>query len=225
MKWARVWDLINSFSSMLSTRVLHLLLCLVSIPAFLLVDATGAYSPYISSDIHCDKDAHTSFITNRYKYYAPLHKFTNLTKSFFDLSWGAGTLVPNTTGIDNVPGATRAGEYGGYHFDETLTMYTSHPDALAYAYHGKGFKVSGQGINFGSSVKLYSYAEAFRFESICGGQATLIDARTYTCSDNPIATYDWETMLHDSTLTALAARIRAPMFTGDCLENLKRSYN
>ncbi|KAK6983966.1 hypothetical protein R3P38DRAFT_2744756, partial [Favolaschia claudopus] len=201
---------------MLSTRVLHLLLCLVSIPVFVLVNATGGYSPYISSDIHCDKNAHTSFILNTYKYYAPLHKFTNLTKSFFDESWYEGTIVSNTTGIDNVPGATRAGDVGGIHFNETLTMYTSHADALAYAYHGKGFTASGQGVNFGSSVKLYSYTEAFRFESICGGQATLIDARAYACSNNPIAAYDSWTVLHDLTFTALAGRVKAPVFTGDC---------
>ncbi|KAK7038557.1 hypothetical protein R3P38DRAFT_2516228 [Favolaschia claudopus] len=206
---------------MLCTRVLHLLLCLLSIPAFVLVDATSGYSQYISSDIHCDRDAHTSFVSNSYKYYAPVHKFTNFTKSFFDESWYAGTIVSNTTGIDNLPGATRAGDFGGYHFNETLTMYTSHPDALpwtlVYAYHGKEVTAAGQGINFGSSVTYFRYGEVLGFESICGGQATLIDVRTYICSDNPIAAYDSWATLHDLTFTALAARVRAPVFTGDCL--------
>ncbi|KAK6983981.1 hypothetical protein R3P38DRAFT_2576943 [Favolaschia claudopus] len=201
---------------MLSKLVLPLILFLASIPALVLGDAVGGYSPYISSDIHCVKDAHPSFISNSYKYYAPVHKFTNLTKSFFDVSWYAGTIVSNTTGIDNVPGATRAGDYSGYHFNETLTMYISNSDGLVYAYRGKEFKVAGQGVNL-SSVTLHSYAEVLHFESICGGQATLIETRTYACSDNPIAEYDSWTVLHDLTFTALAGRLKAPVFTGDCL--------
>jgi hypothetical protein len=106
-------------------------------------------APYVSNDIHCPADLHISFVHNSYTYAAPLAQFTNLTKSFFDLSWYVRILssssrtpslihihrqnnavVTNTTGTYNVPGATRSGPFAGAIYNETLTMYSKRADAL-----------------------------------------------------------------------------------------------
>ncbi|KAJ7875477.1 hypothetical protein B0H14DRAFT_3437032 [Mycena olivaceomarginata] len=39
------------------------------------------------NDIVCPNHYTPTFVHNSFTYLAPLHKFTNLTKSFFDISW------------------------------------------------------------------------------------------------------------------------------------------
>ncbi|KAJ7828206.1 hypothetical protein B0H14DRAFT_2516637 [Mycena olivaceomarginata] len=168
---------------------------------------------YTPNDIHCPEDLHVSFVHNSYSYYVDLVQFTNITDSFFDQSWYAGTLTSNTTGTDNVPGATRSGPFGGATYNETLTMYSKHSDAFSLSYHGKAFTLTpsnGPALTFGP------YTETIRFESICGGRATFIDVLTYTCSDNPIAIYDAWYTIHMSSFEGLAAKIGAPVLAGDC---------
>ncbi|KAJ7250509.1 hypothetical protein B0H12DRAFT_1234387 [Mycena haematopus] len=147
-------------------------------------------SPHpVTDDIHCPTDAYTSFIHNSYTYKAPLHKFTNITKSFFDISWYAGTIVTNTTGTDNVPGATRSGPYAGTTYNETLTAIdTTRPDALEFS---------------DPAVR-----EHLRW--------TYIDVITYLCSDNQLAVYTTWYMIHMSAFAALAAKLGAPIMAGDC---------
>jgi hypothetical protein len=48
-------------------------------------------SHYTPNDIHCPPESHPTFVHNRYTYNAPVHKFTNLTKSFFELKWYVST--------------------------------------------------------------------------------------------------------------------------------------
>ncbi|KAJ7307012.1 hypothetical protein DFH08DRAFT_824281 [Mycena albidolilacea] len=171
-------------------------------------------APYVSNDIHCPADLHISFVHNSYTYAAPLAQFTNLTKSFFDLSWYNNAVVTNTTGTYNVPGATRSGAFAGAIYNETLTMYSKRADALTLSYYGQPLTTVPK---TGPPLKFGHYVETLRFESICGGTATYIDALTYTCSDNPVAVYDaWYTD-HMAGFPGLAAKVGAPVLAGDCL--------
>ncbi|KAJ6534593.1 hypothetical protein DFH09DRAFT_1325221 [Mycena vulgaris] len=91
--------------------------------------------PIVRNDLHCLKGSYTSFVQNSYSYNAPLDKFVKITQSFLPLViWWP---CPNTTGTDNIPGATRSGIFDGSRFNETLTMYFAHPDVLTYTWHGQ----------------------------------------------------------------------------------------
>ncbi|KAJ7816091.1 hypothetical protein B0H14DRAFT_2845416 [Mycena olivaceomarginata] len=144
-----------------------------------------------------------------YTYNAPVDKFTNLTKSFFELKWYAGAIVSNTTGTDNVPGATRSGPLGGTAvFNETLTMYSMHPDEFTFSFHGAPYVFGGQHVT--------AYAETMRFEGICSGKATYIDVITYLCSNDSIAVYDATYTAHMVSFQGLATSVGATVMAGDC---------
>ncbi|KAJ6456100.1 hypothetical protein C8R45DRAFT_943767 [Mycena sanguinolenta] len=130
-----------------------------------MVDGADGSGHYVPNDIHCPTASYTTFVHNSYAYVAPVHKFTAVTQSFFDNSWYDNSVVTNTTGTDNVPGATRSGTYGGSPYSDTLTMYTAHPDALVFSYR------STEPITY-PALRIYAYAETTQFASICGGEAT-----------------------------------------------------
>ncbi|KAF8216927.1 hypothetical protein K438DRAFT_1798032, partial [Mycena galopus ATCC 62051] len=171
----------------------------------------------VSNDIPCPADSSAGFVHNSYTYIAPLYKFTNITESFFDLSWYGGTIVTNTTGTDNVPGATRSGPFAGVPYNETLTMYHKRSDALMYSYHGKSVTLSFPN----QRPYRFDYAETMRFESICDGSATYIDLITYLCSNDSTAAYDLWYTTHMSTFETLAAKLGAPVLAGDCPQKSK----
>jgi hypothetical protein len=200
--------------------------------ALLSLRAQGS-APYVSNDVHCPADLHISFVHNSYTYAAPLAQFTNLTESFFDQSWyvsisasssrapfqinthrQGNTVVTTTTGTYNVPGATRTGPFAGAIYNETLTMYSKRADALTLSYYGQPLTTV---TTAGPPLKFGHYVETLRFESICGGTATYMDAFTYTCSDNPVAAYDVWYTAHMAAFPGLAAKLGAPVLAGDCL--------
>ncbi|KAJ6479699.1 hypothetical protein C8R45DRAFT_1155830 [Mycena sanguinolenta] len=167
----------------------------------------------ISNDIECPANLYVSFVHNSYTYNAPLHNFTDITKSFFNASWYGDTVVTSHTGTDNVPGATRYGLFAGAVFSDTLTAMDKRSDALIFSYQGKSFTFTPAGY---PTLAMGRYSETIRFESICGGKATYIDAITYICSDNqPLAYTVWST-LHTSTFDGLAATLGATILAGDC---------
>ncbi|KAJ6581973.1 hypothetical protein B0H19DRAFT_1252127 [Mycena capillaripes] len=174
---------------------------------------------YVPNDIHCSKDLHVSFVHNSYSYNAPLHKFTNITKSFFDIAWYSGAPAPNTTGTDNVPGATRSGVYLGNPFTDTLTMYSIQSDALTYSYHGSTLVWASPNQ---PPVHVDGYAETMRFESICGGKATYIDIISYLCTDDQTRAYTLQYTVHDVTFGGLAANIGATILAGDCPQDRRK---
>ncbi|KAJ6481275.1 hypothetical protein C8R47DRAFT_1197822 [Mycena vitilis] len=167
-----------------------------------------AGGPDVQDDIHCNQDSHVGFVHNSYTFNAPLHTFTDVTRSFFNVEWYDGIVVTNTTGADNVPGATRSGPFGGTTYNETLTMYSMHSDAFIFSLVGQGFTTA--------SVRLDSYAETMRFESICGGTATYIDIISYLCSDDQAAAYNLIYGLHMSTFPGVFAGMGATVMAGDC---------
>ncbi|KAJ6581950.1 hypothetical protein B0H19DRAFT_1117103 [Mycena capillaripes] len=173
--------------------------------------ADDSHHSSVHSDIQCPKGSHASFIHNSYTYNAPLHKFTDLTKSFFNITWYDGIVVTNTTGTDNVPGATRSGPFGGTTYNETLTTYSMRSDALTFSFHGKGFTDVGP-----PSVTFDSYVETFRFESICSGKATYIDVLTHVCSNDQTVSYNLWYALHMTTFEGMAAGLGALILAGDC---------
>ncbi|KAJ7289156.1 hypothetical protein C8J57DRAFT_1046480 [Mycena rebaudengoi] len=166
-------------------------------------------------DVSCPKGFQPTFLQNSYRYDGHLQKFTNITGSFFELSWYAGTVITSTTGTDNVPGATRAGVFGDAPFNETLTMFDAPPGALRFTYAGPGKPVTytppGE-----KSIRFDYWSETHRYESICGGEATYIDVITYLCSNLPRAAYDVWYRFHAATFDAMAAKVGAKIFTGDC---------
>ncbi|KAJ6534595.1 hypothetical protein DFH09DRAFT_1180112 [Mycena vulgaris] len=177
-------------------------------------------SPPSPNDLHCPKGSYPGFVHNSYTYAAPVHKFTDITRSFFDDAWYAGAAAPNNTGTDNVPGATRAGDFGGA-FNETLTAYSLHPDAFSFTLHGAPWTYTApapQASNLKRPGPLHfaGYAETLRFESICDGRATYIDAITYLCADDKAAAYDLWYNLHLAVFPPLAARVGAKVLAGDC---------
>ncbi|KAJ6570528.1 hypothetical protein DFH09DRAFT_1362658 [Mycena vulgaris] len=171
-----------------------------------------SHYPVVRNDLHCPKGLYTGFVQNSYTYNRPLHKFTNITGSFFDPSW-YGAPATNTTGIDNVPGATRSGSFGGSTFHETLTMYFAGPDVLMSTVHGKPW------INVAPNqtpLQFGDYVETIRFQSICGGKATYIDVISYLCSDDQTAAYNLTYTDHMVYFETLAANIGATVLAGDC---------
>ncbi|KAF8216920.1 hypothetical protein K438DRAFT_1704054 [Mycena galopus ATCC 62051] len=195
--------------------MLSALVCRTLGVAFLALSFTDRAqgSNYVSNDIPCPADSSAGFVHNSYTYIAPLFKFMNITESFFDESWYAGTIVTNTTGTDNVPGATRAGPFGTATFNETLTMYHKSSDALMYSFHGKGVILSPPNQR---TYRFDGYAETMRLESICDGSATYIDLITYLCSNDSAAAYDLWYTTHMSTFETMAAKLGAPVLAGDC---------
>ncbi|KAJ7458868.1 hypothetical protein FB451DRAFT_1272720 [Mycena latifolia] len=170
--------------------------------------------PIIIDDITCPTDAKITFIHNSYTYNAPMKNFTDVMGSFYGIKWTGGVLPNNTTGQDNVVGASRSSNYFGGVFNETLTMILERPDAYSYTYHGVPFPVAfpNQPV-----VQFYNYAETLRVLSICSGKATYIDFVTYLCTDNPIHAYNLlETELHQAAVQAVAQTANATIMPGDC---------
>ncbi|KAF7344222.1 hypothetical protein MVEN_01713000 [Mycena venus] len=169
--------------------------------------------PYVPNDIVCPPNSSASFNHNNYAYIAPLHSFTNVVNSFFDLSWYGNIVITSTTGTDNVPGASRSGPFGGGTYNETLTFYRKRPDLLMWSYTAKGLTFTLPGH---PTLTTYGYNEMFRFQSICGGQATYIDVLTFSCSNNQTLNYEIWDEFHNGAFPALAASLGAPALTGDC---------
>ncbi|KAJ7108861.1 hypothetical protein C8R43DRAFT_1139915 [Mycena crocata] len=164
------------------------------------------------NDIHCPEGSQTTFLHNSYTYIAPLHKFTNITSSFFDILWYGNSPTNSTEGTDNTPGAVRVGLFGtGGTWRETLKAYTSQPDVLEYTYHG--IPTTWGSVN---TVEFGPYAETMRLESICGGRATFIDLITYICSPDQTKAYDLWYVLHMATFQGLATQVGATVMAGDC---------
>ncbi|KAJ7022109.1 hypothetical protein C8F04DRAFT_245776 [Mycena alexandri] len=166
------------------------------------------------NDLHCPEDFHVGFVHNSYTYNAPVDKFTNITKSFYDVSWYGGAVVSKTTGTDNVPGATRAGNLDGY-FLETLTAYSFGPSGLEYTVRGDPFTYALPNST-AVPVRFSGYVEALRIQGICSGRATYIDVITYVCSADKVTGYDWWYTAHEGVFPALAAKMGATVMAGDC---------
>ncbi|KAJ6549036.1 hypothetical protein DFH09DRAFT_1039512 [Mycena vulgaris] len=169
--------------------------------------------PAVRDDLQCPKGYSPSFLHNTYTYNSPLKNFTDITKSFVHIQWYGNTTVTGTMGTDNVPGATRAGLFGGSPFNETLTMYLGRSDVMSYTIHGN-FPLTILGPK--RPLHVASYAETKRFESICGGEATYIDLITYLCTDDQPAAYGFFYNVHMTTFQNLAARIGTTVLAGDC---------
>ncbi|KAF7335146.1 hypothetical protein MVEN_02265700 [Mycena venus] len=173
-------------------------------------------TPYVPNDIACPPNSFPSFTHNSYAYIAPLHKFNNLTKSFFNIEWYGGIPVTNTTGTDNVPGATRTGPFGGATYNETLTFYRKRSDLFTWSYIGKGLTFT---LPPYPTITSYGYAETFLFQSICNGQATYIEVLTFSCSNNQVNNYNLWYTFHNEVFPAMASSLGAPVLAGDCPVN------
>ncbi|KAJ7181048.1 hypothetical protein C8R46DRAFT_1071306 [Mycena filopes] len=185
--------------------------------ALILLSSVTAYkSQGYELDVPCPEGFLDGFVHNSYTYNAPPQKFINITKSY-DASWYGGAVVSNTTGTDNVPGATRAGNLDGDFF-ETLTAYSSGPAHLEYSYRGAPYTFTMPNSTAPSNVQFSSYGETFRFEGICSGRATYIDVITYMCSVDQTAGYDWWFGGHQGIFSAVAERVGATEFMGNCPE-------
>ncbi|KAJ6585929.1 hypothetical protein B0H19DRAFT_925394 [Mycena capillaripes] len=168
----------------------------------------------VSDDIKCPKGYSPTFLHNAYTYNGALKQFTDITGSFFNNQWYANATVVNTTGTDNVPGATRAGLFGVTPFNETLTTYLKHPDGILFTLHGNlplVFERPGK-----RPLNIVRSSETKRFQSICGGKATYIDLITYQCSDDQAAAYDLFYNVHNTVFQNLAATIGTTLLAGDC---------
>ncbi|KAJ7742886.1 hypothetical protein B0H16DRAFT_1693711 [Mycena metata] len=167
-----------------------------------------------ANDIHCPGDARISFVHNSYTYNAPVQKFTNITKSFFDIGWYGGVPATITTGTDNVPGATRFAPLpNDSSYNETLTMYSLDENGLSYTYHGLGFAYALPGYKI---AYVGAYTETMRFESICAGRAIYIDLISYLCSNDSVAAYNIFRLEYEITFSTLAAEVGATVMAGDC---------
>ncbi|KAJ7763580.1 hypothetical protein DFH07DRAFT_1018316 [Mycena maculata] len=181
-----------------------------------LLSATRAQEssyPYTSSDLHCPEGSHPGFVHNSYTYLAPLHKFTKITGSFFDIAWYGGCSAAFKIGTDNVPGAIRGGPCDGGVFNETLTMFTAHSDGFESTLHGRPWTFP---LPHQPPVHFDGYVETMRFESICGGKVTYIDLISHWCTDNQSGGYNAWYTIHMEVFQALAAGIGAPVLAGDC---------
>ncbi|KAJ6549080.1 hypothetical protein DFH09DRAFT_1281536 [Mycena vulgaris] len=206
------------FANTLATALLFL----ISTPHVHASPISSDAKPITTSldDLQCPRGYSPTFLHNSYTYNAPLSKFTDITKSFFAIQWypyadsKGGATVTGTAGTDNVPGATRAGVFGGAPFNETLTAYSTRSDGMAYTMHG----IMPLSIAVGNPrpLRVASYAETKRFQSICGGKATYIDLITWLCSDDQITAYSAFYNTHMSTVQNLAATIGTTVLAGDC---------
>ncbi|KAJ7682540.1 hypothetical protein DFH06DRAFT_1389286 [Mycena polygramma] len=194
---------------MFAKRLLAAVLCVGQV--FLAQAALSASLKH--NDLHCPEGFESSFVHNSYTYNGPFHTFTNLTSSFFDIVWTGGVPANSTTGVDNVPGATRSAAWFGGTFNETLTMYHLDEELYIWTYHGAAFTYAPGGR---APIHLSAYAETTRFESICSGKATYIDIITYLCSDDPVGAYSLLYTLHMVTFQDLAQSANASVLAGDC---------
>ncbi|KAJ6600351.1 hypothetical protein DFH09DRAFT_1302834 [Mycena vulgaris] len=165
--------------------------------------------------LRCPKGYSISFLYDSYTYHGRLDKFTAITKSFFHIQWYGNATVDRTTGTDNVPGATRSGQFGISRYKETLTAYSAHSDALVYSIHGD-LPLSIQVPNQHDLLHVATYAERKRFESICGGRATFLEFITYLCSDDPRTADRTFRNVHTATVQGLASRIGTTILSRDC---------
>ncbi|KAJ6521222.1 hypothetical protein B0H19DRAFT_1277758 [Mycena capillaripes] len=147
--------------------------------------------PVVSDDIECPSGYSPTSVHNTYTYNGALKEFTDIAGSFFHVQW----YTFNTTGTDNVLGATRAGWFGGTPFNETLTAYDTRPDALLFTIHGN---------------------LPLALEAFISGKATYIDVLTYLCSDDQTAAYDLFYNIHTTGFQNLAAIIGMTVLAGDC---------
>ncbi|KAJ7271209.1 hypothetical protein C8J57DRAFT_1468328 [Mycena rebaudengoi] len=166
--------------------------------------------PVVSDDIECPSGYSPTFVHNTYTYNGALKEFTDIAGSFFHVQWYSSSVTNfNTTGTVNVPGATRAGLFGGTPFNETLTTYDTRPDALLFTIHGNLPLALG-------AFNIVGSAETKRFQSICSGKATYIDVLTYLCSDDQTAAYDLFYNIHTTAFQNLAGIIGTTVLAGDC---------
>ncbi|KAF7352045.1 hypothetical protein MVEN_01167000 [Mycena venus] len=193
-----------------------------------LLTSTDAHNIPLN-DIQCPKGSHHGFVQNSYQFYGPLRKFTDITGSFFDISWLAGGEILSTTGTNNIPGATRVGPFDPLSkdplFNETLTVYDVGPGTLRFTFTGPGAPLTYHSRT-GEVITFHYYAETQHYESICGGTATYLHATTHICSDNPALAYDLFCRLHQGTFhgyDALPARVKEKTFTGDCPQRSERN--
>jgi hypothetical protein len=70
------------------------LLCSTSIRAD---DLRSRRNDSLRSDMHCRNGSKVSFIHNSYTFNAPVDKFINITKSFFDQSWYVSNILDRST--------------------------------------------------------------------------------------------------------------------------------
>ncbi|KAJ6527754.1 hypothetical protein B0H19DRAFT_1275108 [Mycena capillaripes] len=168
--------------------------------------------PVVSDDIECPSGYSPTSVHNTYTYNGALKEFTDIagrSSTFSGIPRASPTLKFNTTGTDNVLGATRAGWFGGTPFNETLTAYDTRPDALLFTIHGN-LPLALEAFNIVGS------AETKRFQIICSGKATYIDVLTYLCSDDQTAAYDLFYNIHTTGFQNLAAIIGMTVLAGDC---------
>ncbi|KAJ6620635.1 hypothetical protein B0H10DRAFT_1067362 [Mycena sp. CBHHK59/15] len=184
-----------------------------SFSAILLYFSVSSNALQYKNDINCPKGDFAGFVHNSYLYDRPVDKFTNITKSFFNIPWYGGADVMNTTGTDNVPGATRAGTFDGEPFNETLTAYEAGAGALEFTYFGLP---AAYVLPNGDHLRFSYYAETHRYESICEGTSTFIDQVTWWCSNAPRDSFDLWVRLHTVTFDNMATTVGARVFTGDC---------
>ncbi|KAJ6534613.1 hypothetical protein DFH09DRAFT_1091941 [Mycena vulgaris] len=145
-------------------------------------------------DLHRSDGFLPTCLQNSYTYDGPLHKLTDITKSFFNITWypctPSGThfqgdaAVSRTTGTDNVPGATRGGAFDGGPFNETLTMYLARPDAVSYTIHGERWDYAPPNLR---PLHLANYAETKTIQRLVRNIGAKLLAGDYPgLVDNPI---------------------------------------
>nr|GAT56994.1 predicted protein [Mycena chlorophos] len=184
----------------------------------LAASTVAADERYHNLDVECPHADQRSFLHNSFAYNAPLQVFTNVVGSFFNDSWYADSVINETKGKDNVPGAMRSGPSdpeGTAIYNETLLEYIYHPDSmLQYSFSGAATSFAA-----GPSVKathFHGYAEMMRLQSVCGGKATYIDLITWLCSDDQAAAYDIWNSAHLVSFSGIAGSVGATVMPGDC---------
>ncbi|KAJ7871843.1 hypothetical protein B0H14DRAFT_3860548 [Mycena olivaceomarginata] len=151
-----------------------------------------AHHPH-DDDPQCKPGLYPFFERNSLKFTAPLHKVTEITGTFFNLTWYADSIVNATTGIDNVVGATRAGLSGGVPFVEVLTVYDMTPSSLTISYYG--------------AIPAYYNAPPSR---------TYIDVTTNACTNDPDLASVLAKRGHMSTLKLLATNVKGRIIDSQC---------
>jgi hypothetical protein len=123
-------------------------------------------------------------------------------------------------GTNNSPGATRIGEAHGIPFVEILTAYERAPASLTMSYYtgiSASYPVppSGPGER-PEQVFLESYAEEFRYRSICAKRGTYIDVISTACGDRPDLAAELMGVAHKAAFKALATAAGAKIYQGPC---------
>ncbi|KAJ7835758.1 hypothetical protein B0H14DRAFT_3706371 [Mycena olivaceomarginata] len=177
-------------------------------------------TPYVPNDLVCPPNSYARLYAQQLRIHRPAAQVHEPYQVVFSTYRGmAGTVITNTTGTDNLPGAARSGPFGGATYNETLSFYRKRSDLLTWSYLGKGLTFTLPGHPTLTSLWLQ---RDVRIQSICGGQATYIDVLTFSCSDNQIANYDIWYTFHNSVFQEMAANLRAPVLAGDCPVNLEK---